>query len=271
MYSPKSVFEYIEADVSIDIIDAVFRFTTENSNWSYNPGTVPYNMVVYILKGEGVFYFDEETVFVHPNELLFIPQGKKFHSRGIKNSFDYFCFQFYSSDMDGAFPFKKRYPVESPGFFIQLFEEMFDNWLTKKAGYKFRIKSIAYQIFYQVLNRDVYTNENMKAVNIINKSLAYMRRNYYNPALTIEDIAEQSNITSAHFRNLFKSIYSVSPLKHINKMRILRAAQLLEYTTMPINKIGLTVGFSNAYHFNKLFKNIMGSSPGSYRRETRHD
>jgi len=146
---------------------------------------------------------------------------------------------------------------------------MFENWITKKIGYKFTIKSIAYRIFNKVLNEDTRENENSKTLNIINKSLVYMRNNYYEPGLNIEDIARQSNITSAHFRNLFREVYSISPLKHINKMRILRAAQLLEYSTMQVNKISSTVGIPNVYHFNKLFKSIMGTSPSSYRNEIR--
>lgn len=252
----------------IDKIDSIFRFTTESANWKYTPGIIPYNMFILILNGEGVFSIDNETLIAHPDEILFVPQGVKFQSHGIKNRFDYYCFQFYSSS--ASYPFKKRYKIESPDYFAHLYEDMFENWITKKIGYKFRIKSVMYRIFTKLLTEDTSENENIKSVNIISKSLSYMRKNYYEASLNIEDIAKESNITSAHFRNLFKEVYSISPLKHINKMRIMRATQLLEYTTMPINQISSTVGIPNVYHFNKLFKSIMNTSPGSYRRDMKN-
>ena len=55
---------------------------------------------------------------------------------------------------------------------------------------------------------------------------------------------------------------------NMTKMRI--ATQMLESTDISLEKIALSIGFSNPNYFYKVFKNYSGQTPGQYRKERQH-
>ena len=142
---------------------------------------------------------------------------------------------------------------------------MREKWERKGFGYKLEIKSILYDVISKLITEDVNYEDSFKNYHLIKKSLKYMEENYFNSDLNIEKIASASNITSAHFRNLFKEIYGSSPVKHINKIRLEKAKELLEFSREPIYKIGEKTGFSSVYHFDRTFKQNIGLTPSQYR------
>ena len=44
-----------------------------------------------------------------------------------------------------------------------------------------------------------------------------------------------------------------------------KAAELLKLTTLSIGDIGSAVGYENALHFSRAFKNVYGVSPRTWR------
>ncbi|WP_039790620.1 helix-turn-helix domain-containing protein, partial [Paenibacillus riograndensis] len=48
--------------------------------------------------------------------------------------------------------------------------------------------------------------------------------------------------------------------------RIKQACRLLSTTDMPVEQIGIAVGFPNASYFNQLFKRVLGTTPLKYRK-----
>ena len=57
-----------------------------------------------------------------------------------------------------------------------------------------------------------------------------------------------------------------SPKNYILEMRVKRAAELLENTDLPMQKVGEEVGFSDQNYFSRIFKKYKGRTPSSYRR-----
>ena len=49
-------------------------------------------------------------------------------------------------------------------------------------------------------------------------------------------------------------------------MRVKRAAELLENTDLPMQKVGEEVGFSDQNYFSRIFKKYNGVSPLNYRK-----
>ncbi|MBQ8145062.1 MAG: AraC family transcriptional regulator [Butyricicoccus sp.] len=78
-------------------------------------------------------------------------------------------------------------------------------------------------------------------------------------------IAKSQNITTSYFRSIFKSITGLSPIEYLNRVRILRALDLLQTTELPITEIALKVGFNDPNYFSRLFKRILGYSPRHFR------
>ena len=54
-------------------------------------------------------------------------------------------------------------------------------------------------------------------------------------------------------------------VNYLNYVRIVRAYDLICYTSDSISNISLTVGFSSVHYFTRLFKKICGVPPGGIR------
>ena len=49
--------------------------------------------------------------------------------------------------------------------------------------------------------------------------------------------------------------------------RMIKAAELLTLTDMPVSEIGASVGYPNQMHFSRAFKTIYGVPPRDWRKE----
>ena len=51
------------------------------------------------------------------------------------------------------------------------------------------------------------------------------------------------------------------------RWRITRAKQLLRFTDMTVDEIGVAVGMADANYFSRMFRKVEGSSPREYRKQ----
>lgn len=84
-------------------------------------------------------------------------------------------------------------------------------------------------------------------------------------ALTLDELARQSNLSEYHFAHMFRVSFAMPPHRYVLLQRLARARQLLTQTHLPLNEIALACGFSSASHFSNRFRANTGSTPGDYR------
>jgi AraC-like DNA-binding protein len=64
----------------------------------------------------------------------------------------------------------------------------------------------------------------------------------------------------------FKQVLDESPLEYLTRWRMYKATQLLRETDMKVAKVASAVGYESDGAFSKAFKQLIGNSPGAYRR-----
>jgi transcriptional regulator GlxA family with amidase domain len=69
------------------------------------------------------------------------------------------------------------------------------------------------------------------------------------------------------FDRRFRAATGYSPLAYVQTLRIEEAKQLLETSTVVVEQIGREVGYEDAASFRRLFRRLIGISPGDYRRK----
>jgi two-component system, response regulator YesN len=97
----------------------------------------------------------------------------------------------------------------------------------------------------------------------IERALHFIQDNY-NKELSLLEVAEHSNISSAYFSVLFKEQMGESYIKYVTKLRIEQAKKLL-HSGAKVNEVSERVGYNNYRHFSELFKKHVGVTPGYYR------
>jgi AraC family transcriptional regulator, arabinose operon regulatory protein len=88
-------------------------------------------------------------------------------------------------------------------------------------------------------------------------------------ALTVGDLAAAAGLSPSRFAHLFRRTVGVPPLRHLHALRMRRAQQLLEESSLPIRDVMRQVGWKDPSHFSKDFKRRFGVAPRAYRSRIR--
>lgn len=103
----------------------------------------------------------------------------------------------------------------------------------------------------------------------VNHAIAYIQ-NHYSMPVTIEEISDYVGINRSYLSSLFKKYTDMSPIKYLQNFRITRAQHMLRVTDLPIESIALSCGYQSAEAFHKIFRQIVGMSPKTFRNEHRN-
>lgn len=87
----------------------------------------------------------------------------------------------------------------------------------------------------------------------------------YAEPLVVEDMARAASLSRAHFSELFKEAFGVSPHAYLLTRRLERAASLLRNTDYSVAYICVSVGLASVGSFTTSFKRAYGISPTRYR------
>jgi AraC-like DNA-binding protein len=82
--------------------------------------------------------------------------------------------------------------------------------------------------------------------------------------LTSQDLAAVANLSSGHFRVLFKEATGRAPLEFLAGVRMDRARVLLRKGGLSIGQVAEAVGYPDIHYFSRLFKKMEGISPKKF-------
>src|SRR5690606_13427237 len=99
--------------------------------------------------------------------------------------------------------------------------------------------------------------------------VAYIRQHYRNPALKIQDIADEVHFSPAYLGYLFKRETKKNVWDVVTELRIEEAKRLLAATKKKRYEIAYEVGYESTEHFSRMFKRCTGVSPADYRKAGR--
>ncbi|MGX8790514.1 AraC family transcriptional regulator [Oceanobacillus sp. M60] len=87
-------------------------------------------------------------------------------------------------------------------------------------------------------------------------------------SISLDDISKEFGYHPHYIIDLFKKKFNVTPMKYLQHLRIEKAKEFLELSSLPISEIAERIGLSIPY-FSRLFNSIEGTSPSDYRNQTR--
>lgn len=98
----------------------------------------------------------------------------------------------------------------------------------------------------------------------LNKALHYIYL-HYAEAINLNSLASISCCTPSHLAHLFRQHFDMPALSYIHKVRIAKAAQLLQ-EGQTVQDAAWQTGYTSLNHFYKYFKLYQGMTPAAYRR-----
>lgn len=83
--------------------------------------------------------------------------------------------------------------------------------------------------------------------------------------LSIDQLAGVAGLSRAHFVRQFTRLTGSPPSDHVARLRMARAARLLQSNQLSINEIAASVGFADPNYFAKAFRRAFDVSPTEFR------
>lgn len=164
----------------------------------------------------------------------------------------------------------------------ELMESLLEEWNGQRPGAQLAIKSLLPRImleFCRCPRNDLHAPDAIhrrKEVAELSASrasrlpqiaaaLRLIDTDYARP-LTLSDLAISVHLSPAYFCTLFQDLTGLTPMRHLERRRILRALELIRQGAVPIHRIARDVGYPDPYHFSRVFRRVTRISPSRYRQ-----
>jgi AraC family transcriptional regulator len=102
----------------------------------------------------------------------------------------------------------------------------------------------------------------------LRRATAYMRENLAED-VSLEELSRQAGLSRFHFLRVFKQAHGETPFRHLARLRMRRAAELLGATELAVTQVAFECGYENPGHFASAFRRATGVSPREFRRRGR--
>lgn len=110
----------------------------------------------------------------------------------------------------------------------------------------------------------VKPQNNFDYSNHIVKATQEYLENHYAEDITLEDIAEQVNISPQYFSKLIKKTTGFNFIDWLSMLRVKKAKELLTNSNLTVKEVCFMVGYKDPNYFSRIFKKRIGITPSEY-------
>ncbi|PYI57346.1 AraC family transcriptional regulator [Paenibacillus flagellatus] len=135
----------------------------------------------------------------------------------------------------------------------------------EQAARQFRMRMMLERMLYIFLYESRMRQADKSSVESIGETLSYMNEHYM-LKLTLPMMARRAGMSEGHYTVLFKKLTGTTMTAYLRRLRIEKAMEIFRQTALPAKEIAQTVGFSDYFHFSRVFKQETGRSPSEFQK-----
>ena len=144
------------------------------------------------------------------------------------------------------------------------------DYLTERLKIENKDFKLTFNLKLQAFIKEALTNigpELWKTINIDERVLKVIRyvEVHINQKLSNVEMAELVNMAPNSFARLFKEEMNITLHNFIQNRKIAKSCELFEHTNKSIETVAFSLGFSDRYHFSRVFKSVTGLTPAVYK------
>ena len=269
IYIPK--YELINQNTTID-----FR-----TNGAYVPAHWHSALeITYLLNGHADMTTEGTTHTMVQGEFIVVDSGK-IHEFRCPNDYMQLVIHINDEYLASFMENKRNYQIicdRTVGYYLEICDdlgELSQLCINHPFGYRLQIESLILHIMFLLvshfsiqLHRDDFP-EPSKDQKRIKEIVSYIATNYDRP-ISLDEISDHFGLSNEYFSRFFTQKIGIPFKKHLNQVRMSHIYHDLCTTDAPIMEIVSMHGFTNYKLFNRMFKEIYGTTPRELRRRISH-
>ena len=168
-----------------------------------------------------------------------------------------------------AIPLNRPFQLAQAGFVSLLINEMRTEIHRKEPHYEEVVDLLLRQLFLllqrhiELSSRRRLTGRKAELAAALSELQARVLGTLDHP-WTVHEMAGSVHLSRSRFMGLYREFFGGSPVEDLINARIKHAQWLLCATTLSVGQIAGECGFHSLYHFSRLFKKRVGSSPSDF-------
>ena len=93
-----------------------------------------------------------------------------------------------------------------------------------------------------------------------------LMRAHLGEGFSLSRLAMECGLSTRHFARAFRLSTGMPPHRWLVRARVERAQELLRTRTLSLIDVAMFSGFADQSHFTRVFKGVVGVTPGAWRR-----
>lgn len=128
------------------------------------------------------------------------------------------------------------------------------------------LTSFIYQVCSTYISIEKFNLIRHSSRNIeITKTFKQLLRQNFKKLKKPSDYASKMNITVSYLNDTVRAVTGY-PVTYFVQQELMREAErLLHYSELSVKEVAEEIGFDDARYFNRLFKKVVGTSPGTFK------
>lgn len=241
---------------------------------------------LYILKGNAGIQCNSNVFHVEPEDLVIINSNELHYDESLSSELSYYVIiidisLLHSSSIDvietkyitpitrSRILFSNKVTMDQS--LLDCIKNMIYEYENKEMGYELAIKSYIYRLLLllmrnqksRILTVEEYISR-VKNLESFKKVLKYIDE-YFLEDINLNQLSKMMNVCDSHFCRAFKTLTGKTLSDYINRLRIVKAENLLVNSDMNISEVAMNVGFNDINYFSRLFRKYKKVSPTEYR------
>lgn len=166
-------------------------------------------------------------------------------------------------------------PYEVPSYFrmsdalpiTQTLFELIREFETKPPFYELRMKSALLSILAQIMREQYWGSKTSSGghMELLAEVRSYIE-NHASRSIKLDELAVRFHLSKFYLIGLFKTMFQMTPIQYHQHIRIEKAKNMIQYTSLSMQDIADQLGYANIHAFSRAFKTCAGRSPSEFRR-----
>ena len=217
---------------------------------------------VFKINGESIYNFENNSLLLRQDEMLFIPKGSSYNVKRLSEKSEYVLINF---DANIQHSVATVYSLDKYSELSNIYKNLAKLWLFGGKSEKYKCYSVFYNILAFISTKEKTQYSYAKKFKKIEAAINYLHTNIFNCDIKVDDLHLLCGISDTYFRKIFKSNFGVTPQEYIINKRLSQAQSIIlsgDYNS--IGEVALSVGYSDALYFSRIFSKKYGACPTEF-------